>query len=95
MQPSFDKLSYRNNTADAIKRGRIATEGCSQGWIHSGDTPAKSTDLAVAPVAGADRCQGLLMGMELWLLAWANSPYLNHDGKNVPAHLTWCFLLFI
>lgn len=55
MQPRFDKLSYRNNTADTIKISRRATEGCSQGWIHSGGTPAKSSDLAVAPKPAAER----------------------------------------
>lgn len=62
MQPSFDKLSYRNNTADTIKISRVATEGCSQGWIHSGDTPAKSTDLTVVPVTAAERDTAILSG---------------------------------
>lgn len=62
MQPRFDKLSYRNNTADTIKISRRATEGCSQGWIYSGDTPAKSSDLAVAPKPAADRYAGIVSG---------------------------------
>lgn len=62
MQPSFDKPSYRNNTTDTIKISRIVTEGCSQDWIHSDATPAKSTDLAVAPVTAADRCPGIVSG---------------------------------
>lgn len=60
MQPNFNKLSYRNNTVDTIKISRIVTKGCSQGWIHSGATPAKSTDLAVAPVTASDRYPGIV-----------------------------------
>lgn len=94
MQLSFDKLSYRNNTADTIKLIRIATEGCSQGWIHSGDTPSKSTDLAVAPVTAAGGYPGIVSGNGALTFCLSKLP-LFHEGKNVPAHLTWCFLLII
>lgn len=58
MQPSFDKLPYRNSIADRIQTSRGATEHCNQGWIHGDDTPAKSSDLAVAPVTTADTYPG-------------------------------------
>lgn len=60
MQPSFDKLPYRNNIDDTIQTSRGVREQCNQGWICSDDAPAKSSDLAVAPVTAADKNPGIV-----------------------------------